>query len=168
MKKIGLFFGTSTVKTANVAKQVQKVFGDTPIDVIAVEEAWSKDFEKYDNIIVGVSTWFDGELPTYWDEIVPELNSLNLKGKKIAIFGLGNQVEYPENFVDGIGLLAEIFESCGATIVGLTSPKGYSFTQSRALRDEKLLGLAIDKESQNDKTPERVKNWVEQLRKEFN
>lgn len=48
-------------------------------------------------MIVGASTWFDGELPTYWDELVPELESLDLKGKKVAIFGLGDQKNYPDN-----------------------------------------------------------------------
>jgi flavodoxin I len=168
MKKIGLFYGTSTVKTAQVAKKIHNAFGDNIVDFIAIEEAWKKDFEGYDNIILGVSTWFDGELPTYWDEVVPELSDLKLKNKKVAIFGLGNQVNYPENFVDGIGILAETFEKAGATLVGLTSTEGYTFEKSRALRDGKFLGLAIDVENQAKQTEERVKNWVEQLKKEFN
>ena len=168
MKKIGLFYGTSTAKTATIAKKVKAAFGDAKIDVIPVEDAWEKDFEEFDNIIVGVSTWFDGELPNYWDEVKPELESLDMKGKKIAIFGLGDQKKYPENFIDGIGLLAETFESTGAKIVGQTSTEGYEFERSRALRDGKFLGLAIDFENQQSKTDERVKKWVEQLKKEFN
>lgn len=167
MKKIGLFYGTSTVKTAEIAKKVQAAFGDAAISVVAIEEAWRKDFEGYDNIILGTSTWFDGELPTYWDEILPDLDDLKLKGKKVAIFGLGNQIDYPENFVDGIGLLAETFEAGGATIVGLTSTEGYTFEKSRALRGDKFLGLAIDIDTQADKTDKRISDWVAQLKKEF-
>lgn len=167
MKKVGLFYGTSTVKTADIAKKIQVAFGDTSIGVVAIEEAWRKDFEGYDNIILGTSTWFDGELPTYWDEILPDLTDLKLKGKKVAIFGLGNQVDYPENFVDGIGLLAETFESGGAVIVGQTSTEGYTFERSKALRDGKFLGLAIDIETQADKTDKRISDWVAQLKKEF-
>ncbi len=168
MKKIGLFYGTSTAKTATIAKKVKAAFGDAKIDIIPVEDAWKKDFEEFDNIIVGVSTWFDGELPNYWDEVRPELESLNLKGKNVAIFGLGDQIKYPENFVDGIGLLAKSFESAGAKLVGLTSTEGYKFENSAALRGNKFLGLAIDFENQHSKTDERVKNWAEQLKKEFN
>lgn len=167
MKKIGLFYGTSTVKTAEIAKKVQAAFGDAAISVVAIEEAWRKDFEGYDNIILGTSTWFDGELPTYWDEILPDLDDLKLKGKKVAIFGLGNQIDYPENFVDGIGLLAETFEAGGATIVGLTSTEGYTFEKSKALRGDKFLGLAIDIDTQADKTDKRISDWVAQLKKEF-
>ena len=168
MKKIGLFYGTSTAKTATIAKKVKAAFGDAKIDIIPVEDAWNKDFEEFDNIIVGVSTWFDGELPSYWDEVKPELESLDMKGKKVAIFGLGDQKKYPENFIDGVGLLAEVFETAGAKIVGLTSTEGYTFEKSYALRNGKFLGLAIDFENQQNKTDERIKKWIEQLTKEFN
>lgn len=167
MKKVGLFYGTSTTKTATIAKKIKEAFGDVQIDIIPVEDAWKKDFESYDNIIVGVSTWFDGELPSYWDEVRPELESLKMKSKKVAIFGLGDQVKYADNFIDGVGILAEAFESVGAKIVGLTPADGYKFGNSRALRDGKFLGLAIDFENQAKKTDERIKNWVEQLKKEF-
>lgn len=168
MKKIGLFYGTSTTKTATIAKKIKAAFGETPMDVIPVEDAWKKDFESYDNIIVGAATWFDGELPNYWDEVRPELEALNMKGKKIAIFGLGDQMKYPENFIDGVGILAETFESVGAELVGFTSTEGYEFENSRALRDGKFMGLAIDFEKQSKKTDERIKKWIEQLKKEFN
>lgn len=166
MKKIGLFYKTDSDKTALVAKKIQQEFGNT-IEIVPVENAWEKNFEAYDNLIIGTSTWFDGELPTYWDEMLPELKSLNLKNKKVAIFGLGDQVNYPENFVDGIGIMAEVLKDAGATLVGFTSPKEYQFERSRALKNNKLLGLAIDLENQDDKTDRRVKEWSEQLKKEF-
>ncbi|GHV13776.1 flavodoxin [Bacteroidia bacterium] len=167
MKKIGLFYGTNTTKTAAIAKKIKEAFGSVNIDVIAVEDASKKEFESYDNIIVGVSTWFDGELPSYWDEVKPELESLSLEGKKVAVFGLGDQVKYKENFIDGVGILAETFESVGAKVVGFTSVEGYNFENSHARRDDKFMGLAIDTENQSKLTDERVKNWVEQLKKEF-
>lgn len=167
MKKIGLFYGTSTTKTAAIAKKVVSAFGEDQIDCIPIENAWRQDFEKYDALIVGTSTWYDGELPTYWDELKPEIESMQLTGKKIAIFGLGDQVKYPDNFADGVGILAETFESVGAQLIGFTSPQGYSFEHSRALREGKLVGLVIDYENQVDQNKERVASWVEQLKKEF-
>lgn len=167
MKKIGLFYGIGTAKTKAVADKIQKAFGDVKIDIVAIEEASNKEFKEYDYIIAGAATWFDGELPTYWDELMPDLDSLKMDGKKVAIFGLGNQTAYAENFVDGIGILAETFESKGATIVGLTSTEGYTFERSLALRDGKFLGLVIDFENQASKTDKRIKDWVDQLKKEF-
>lgn len=168
MKEIGIFYGTNTAKTAQVAKKIKETFGKDKISPVSVEEAWKEDFETYDNIIIGAATWFDGELPTYWDELIPLIESMDLKGKKIAIFGLGDQKKYSDNFADGNGILAEIFEKSGATIVGLTSTDGYTFEKSRAIRDGKFLGLVLDLENQSDKTKDRVEKWVKQLEKEFN
>lgn len=70
MKKIGLFYGSSTAKTAAVAQKLKEAFHDVQVDIIPVENSGEADFEAYDHIIAGSSTWFDGELPTYWDEIM--------------------------------------------------------------------------------------------------
>lgn len=167
MKKIGLFCGTSTHKTAAVATKIMDAFGAENIELVSIENAWQKDFESFDCIIAGAATWFDGELPTYWDEIMPKLLTLNLKDKKVAVFGLGDQVKYPDNFVDGIGILAEAFISTGANIVGLTSTEDYQFNKSQALIGNHFAGLALDIENQRDKTDQRIKDWVEGLKKEF-
>lgn len=167
MKKIGLFYSTKGNRTKLVAEDIKKLFGKADVELVMVEEVWDKDFVKYDNIILGAATWFDGELPAHWDELIPEISDLKLKGKKVAIFGLGDQVHYSENFVDSIGILAEVFEKAGAKIVGETSTDGYNYECSRSVRNGKFLGLAIDEINQSDKTKDREKKWVAQLEKEF-
>lgn len=167
MKKIGLFYGSGTVKTSKLAKKIQAAFGESEVELVAVETAWVDDFKSYQYIILGSSTWFDGELPDYWAELVPALEDMDMKGKKVAIFGLGDQVKYNENFADGVGLLAQLFESIGAEICGLTSPEGYRYTRSKAYRDGSFLGLVIDVENQSGKTKDRIEAWVKQLKKEF-
>ena len=67
MKKIGLFYAAKAERTSWVAEKIQKEFGEDKIEVVAIEQAWQNDFAAYDCFIVGASTWFDGELPTYWD-----------------------------------------------------------------------------------------------------
>lgn len=166
MKKIGLFYAAKAEKTAVVAENIRKELGKD-VDVIPIEDAWQNDFVAYDCLIVGASTWFDGELPTYWDELVPELQTLDLRGKQVAVFGLGDQAKYPDNFADGVGILADVFESDGAVLVGFTPLDGYTFTQSKALRDGKWSGLLIDVENQNNLTDRRIKEWCRQLKKEF-
>ena len=92
---------------------------------------------------------------------------MNLKGKTIALFGLGDQKGYPENFLDGMGILAELFEAQGARLVGFTSTEGYSYESSRAEKGDQFCGLGIDYESQGSKNKERVHAWVEKLKLEF-
>ena len=150
-----------------MAKRIIEAFGAGSIDEINAEDLTAEQFTRYDNLILGVPTWFDGELPNYWDEFVPALEEINLKGKKIAIFGAGDQKGYPENFVDAIGIMAALLEKQGAKIAGFTSTKGYTFESSKAKRGNQFCGLALDFENQSGKNKERVASWCEQLKKEF-
>jgi flavodoxin I len=165
MNKIALIYSYNTQKTVQAAKEIKEIYGPAEIDEINAEEINGKKFLGYNKIIIGVPTWFDGELPNYWDEFVPELETLDLKGKKIAIFGNGDQRDYPENFVDALGLMAEILESRGASIIGETSVEGYKFEKSRAVRNGKFLGLALDFENQSELNTKRIKNWVSSIKK---
>lgn len=166
MKKTGLFYCKGGA-TAVVVEKLKAAFGDSEIELIPIETVQKSDFEAHDNMIMGVSTWFDGELPAIWDEVVPQLKTIDLHKKCVAIFGLGDQQNYPDNFVDAIGILAGIVEASGAKLVGLTSVEEYTFNKSAAVRGKQFLGLALDVDNQLDKTDERIKKWVEQLKKEF-
>ena len=168
MKKIGLFYSFNTNKTAKNAEKIKKAFGSyAEVVSVNVEEIDEDTFLSYDNMVLGVPTWFDGELPNYWDEFMPAIEDLKLKGKTVALFGLGDQVGYPENFVDAIGILAIALEERGAKVIGATSSEGYKYERSAALRDDKFLGLALDIENQAALSPERIEAWVEQLKTEF-
>ena len=156
MKKIGLFYAANAVKTSQIAKKIREALGTEYVDIIPAEQAWGNDFEAYDNLIVGVSTWFDGELPTYWDELIPELETLDLKGKRVALFGLGDQ-----------GILGDAFEKAGAALVGFTPAKEYSFNRSKALRGNEWCGLVIDIENQSGRTDKRIKAWCDRLKTEL-
>ena len=165
--KIGLFYSFSAIKTHQQAKKIAKGFGEDSVEEFDAMTMQPADLQKYDNIIMGIPTWFDGELPSYWDELIPGLSQEAFAGKKIALFGGGDQKGYPENFVDGLGIMASFLESRGAKIVGFTSVDGYTFERSKAVRGNKFVGLALDIENQHGLTTERIENWVKQLKKEF-
>lgn len=167
MNKTAIIYSFNTKKTGKIATQIQEGFNDPAIEMVNAEEITEEIFLSFDQIIMGVPTWFDGELPNYWDEFVPALEDMDLKGKKIALFGLGDQKGYAENFLDGVGIMAGILEAQGATLVGFTSTKGYEFESSKALKNDQFMGLAIDYENQGSMNKERVSGWIEQLKKEF-
>jgi flavodoxin I len=166
MKNTAIIYSFNSLKTKKVAEKITEEFGDNHPVSLNAETISGDTFLSYDRLILGVPTWFDGELPNYWDEFVPELEDLNLEGKDFAIFGLGDQKGYPENFADGIGLMVSILEKRGARIVGFTPCEGYYFESSKALRDNKFLGLVIDQENQARLTSARIKEWVNNLKKE--
>lgn len=167
MKKTALIYSFNSTKTAKIAEKIIKEWGDDSIEPVNAETIDENTFLSYKNMILGVPTWFDGELPNYWDEFGPALEDMDLKEKKIAIFGLGDQVNYPENFLDAVGIMADLLESRGATIVGYTSVEEYHFEHSLAQRDNRFAGLAIDFENQHQLTNTRVSKWVIDLKKQF-
>jgi len=167
MSKTAIIYSYNTKKTSKIATLIQDGLDDPALEKLNAEEITADSFLSFDNIIMGVATWFDGELPNFWDEFVPELEELDLKGKKFALFGLGDQKAYSENFLDGVGIMGELLEEQGATLVGFTSVEGYEFEGSKALRNEQFMGLAIDFENQGSMNKDRVTAWIEQLKKEF-
>jgi flavodoxin I len=168
MIKIGIFYSFNSKKTARAAEKISEELG-TEFNLVQVnaEELTEEVFLSFNNLILGVPTWFDGELPNYWDEFVPALEDLDLTGKTIAIFGLGNQVEYPENFGDAVGIMAELVQERGAKLIGSTSTNGYTFESSRAITEGKFVGLILDQESQPRLSKDRVAEWVSDIKTQF-
>lgn len=168
MSKTGVFYSFNSTKTAKAAEKIIAEFGsDFKVIPVNAEELTEELFLSFTNLILGVPTWFDGELPNYWDEFVPAIEDLDLSGKTFAIFGLGNQVEYPENFGDAVGIMAELVKERGGKVIGFTTTKGYSYESSRAIVNGQFVGLLLDQETQPRLSNERISNWVKDLKSQF-
>ena len=98
--------------------------------------------------------------------IYAKLTSLDLKGKKVAIFGLGDSSGYGDNFCDAMDELKECFEKQGASVVGAVSADGYDFEESKSCADGKFVGLACDEDNQPDMSEDRVNAWIDQIKGE--
>lgn len=167
MKKTGLIYSFNTKKTKKIAEMLQKQFDKNQVEAVNVETIDEETFLKFDRMILGVATWHDGELPNYWDEFVPAIEFMDLKDKEFAIFGLGDQKGYPENFADGIGLLADVLRKQGGKIVGFTATEGYSYECSVGVENDQFMGLVLDFENQKDLNKERVETWAKQLKEQW-
>ena len=169
MAKIGLFYGSTTGKTETAAEAIQTALGGE--DVVALHEiadTSESDFANYDSIIIGCPTWDIGELQADWDGFYAEdLDSIDFSGKKVAYFGTGDQVGYAENFQDAMGILEEKISALGGTTVGYWSTDGYEHEASRAEKDGKFVGLALDEDNQSELTEDRIQEWTIQLKSEF-
>ncbi len=173
MPKVGIFFGTDTGNTRKVAKTIAKYIGETVADKpVNIKNAEVGDLLAYDVLILGTPTYGEGELPGLtsgiqtesWEEFLPTLQGADFSGQTIALYGLGDQVGYPGNFVDALGMLYDAFSDCGATIIGLTTSEGYTFTQSKGLIDAtRFAGLVLDEDNQKELTEARLQAWLEQI-----
>ena len=100
-------------------------------------------------------------------ESLEELDPMDFKGKTVAYFGTGDQLGYSDNFMDAAGILEAKISARGGKTIGYWSTDGYDYTESKAVRNGKFVGLAIDEDNQSDLTDERVKAWVAQIKQEF-
>jgi flavodoxin I len=168
MTVVGLFFGTQTGNTEAAAEQIQAAFGgESVVTLIDVADAELSDFLKYDCLIIGCPTWNIGELQSDWEGLYDELGELDFSGKKIAYFGPGDQIGYADNFQDAMGILEAKISDLGGETVGQWPTDGYDFNESKAVKNGKFVGLALDDDNQSDLTKSRITAWVSQLRPAF-
>ena len=145
MAKIGIFYGSSTGNTELVAEKIKVLFGSDAADTCNIDAASKEEIEEYDYIIFGTSTWGIGDPQDDWEDFIDILTEMSFNKKKVALFGLGDQVSYTNSFVDGMGAIYDaIYDR--VDIVGAWPTNGYTFNESAAVKNDKFVGLAIDKE----------------------
>lgn len=174
MAKVGIFFGTSTGNTESVADMIAAELGEDaegPFDVDTLDGPIKDVFGKYDALIVGTPTWNTGaeteRSGTGWDELYyTSMPEMNMQGKKVAVFGLGDQESYAENYADATGELHDVFQGLGCQMIGYTSQEGYEHEDSKAIRGDLFCGLLCDMINQEELSQGRVQKWIAQLKEE--
>jgi flavodoxin II len=166
---IGLFYGSSTCYTEMAGEKIRTQLGEELVDIFNINTTPIVTAEFYDYLIFGIPTWDYGELQEDWEEIWEELNEVDFAGKKIALYGLGDQIGYPEWFLDAMGYLHSKLIARGAIPCGYWPVDGFTFEASKALTPDGkfFVGLALDEENEFAKSPERIATWCEQVREEF-
>lgn len=169
MAQIGLFFGSDEGNTETVAYRIQKRFGEDVVDVYDIADVTQLEFEDYDLIILGISTWDFGQIQSDWEEFWSDVESISFEGKTVALYGLGDQFGYGDFFVDAMGMLHDVVESNGARIVGHWPTSGYEFEASKAEipGQGQFVGLALDEDQQSELTTKRLNAWCKQIHEEF-
>ena len=131
LNAIGLYYGTSTGNTETVAGYIAEAAGVEAADIGDAEDA---DITGADGLIIGAPTWHTGaeeqRSGTTWDDwLYDTLPNLDITGKKIAIFGVGDQQSYGDNYCDAAGELYDLFTAKGAKVFGMTSQEGYDHSK---------------------------------------
>ena len=111
MPSIAIFYGSSTGNTQDAAEKIKGELGDFVSHMADVVDSEPADLENYDILLLGVSTWNIGEMQEDWDTFIPNMSDLNLSGKKVAFFAMGDQAGYPDNFLDAMGQLWKVVKA---------------------------------------------------------
>ncbi len=176
MSRIGLFFSSSTGNTRRIAKLIKKRFDDTVMaEALNVNKATPELVAGYSHLIFGTSTLGGGQLPGLstdcmgggWEEFLPQLKDVDFSGKTVALYGLGDQDKYPEEFVDAMGEIYHFVVARGAKVVGMWPADDYDFIASKAWVNDAFVGLVLDQENQKNLTDARLDAWLKLIAPEF-
>jgi flavodoxin I len=168
LKEVGVFYGSSSGKTESVALKIHELLGEGRAGIYDIVECSPHDLLSFKMLILGIPTWGIGELQEDWAGFLPGLEKLELSGRKVALFGLGDQESYPDTFADALGALYDSLCDTGCEIIGSWPAEGYHFMGSAALRNESFVGLILDEDNQKDLTKQRIKEWLGRIIPDFN
>jgi flavodoxin I len=163
LKQVGIFYGSSSGKTASIAGRIHERLGKERADLKDVEQSFPEDMMDYEFLILGIPTWGIGKAQEDWDDLLPMLENIDLSRKKVALFGLGDQESYPGTFADGLGRLYEVLLSTGCSFTGSWPIAGYAYEGSTAVKGGRFVGLVLDEENQPEKTEQRIDKWLKDI-----
>jgi flavodoxin long chain len=162
---IYVIYGSTTGNTQHAAQLIAREFSGA--EVYSAAQLTDDMLSAGDFLILGTSSWNDGEMQDDWDRAIDLVSGANLSGKKAAVFGMGDQEGWSDNFVSGMRPLYDALHDAGATIIGSWDTEGYDFDHSEALEDDKFVGLALDEDNQGELTGERIQSWCAQIQQEM-
>ncbi|WP_291950673.1 flavodoxin FldA [Campylobacter sp.] len=160
---VAVIFGSSMGNTESAAGMIAQKLGIS--DVLNIADIDADKINSYDKLICGTSTWGSGDLQDDWDSF--DFSKLNLNGKIVAVFGMGDSESYSDTYCGAMGKLAQELKSAGANLVGAVSTGGYTFESSDAVEGDKFVGLALDNDNHEDLTESRIDAWIEQIKPSF-
>lgn len=117
MTKIILIFASMSGNTEMMAEAVTdgvREMGEDLKVIDIMEGPNANELEDYDGILLGAYTWGDGELPLDFLDFYDEMESINLTGKKAAVFGSCDSA-YPQ-YGAAVDILMEKLRERGAEV----------------------------------------------------
>ena len=158
--KTVIYYGSTTGTCEDLANRIAAALDGA--DVKNASEIGSEAAD-YDLLLLGTSTWGDGDVQDDWFSVLDTLKGFSLEGKKVAIFGVGDSESYPDTFCGGMKAIYDAVLETGAEIAPGVDASGYNYSDSAAVIDGKFVGLALDETNEADKTDERIAAWIATL-----
>ncbi len=120
MAKAIVIYGSTTGNTERLSEAVVEGLQKGGVEVTVrdvINEIHVDELTDYDLIVLGSSTWGEGELQDDFIDFYNKVGSVSLTGKRAAAFGPGDSELYPDTFCAAVDLLEYRLKECGAEIV---------------------------------------------------
>lgn len=163
MKHIGIFYGSTTGTTAELSGLIAKQMGVDSVDIHDVAKTAPSAVAPYDLLILGCSTWGDGDMQADMADFLDGVQSLDLSDKYVALFGSGDET-MSDTFCNAVGQMYRRLRPTGAKFVGDYNTTGYEYSHTDADVDGNIVGLLIDQVNHPSLTQEKVAQWVADLK----
>ena len=164
MKDIGIFYGSTTGTTEEVAHKLGKLLGVSDEDIHNVADTALSVLGDYRLMVLGSSTWGSGELQDDWYDFLDGAGALNLKDHKMAIFGLGDE-SMTDTFCNAVGEIRKRMEPTEAVLVGEYPADVYDYEHSEATDGNTMYGLLLDEVNRPEITDKRLADWAARIKK---
>lgn len=164
--KVGLYYGTSTGNTENVAEVIASLSDEIKLCGYIDDFTGTDDCDAF---IFGAPTWHTGadterSGTTFDSWLYEDLPQLEFGDKPVALFGVGDAGSYSSNFCDALGELYDCFTQAGVKVVGAIPCDGIDFDESKAIRNGKFVGAVFDEDNEPELTEARASYWLTVLR----
>ena len=166
MKKIGIFYGSTTGTTLEVAQEIARQLDVKAEDVHDVALAAPSAVADYDVLVIRASTWGAGDLQDDMATFLDGLQSLDLEGKEVAIFGCGDD-SMSDTFCNSVGEIYHRLHDTKAMFIAPFNNDGYNYQHSDSDVHGMIVGLCIDNVNHADETEARVKAWCDAIKEEI-
>lgn len=167
MKKIGIFYGSSTGNTEEAAKLIGEKLGLSSDEIHDIYKLKASPAD-YEILLLGSSSTGSGDLQDDWETFLETLKEVDLNQKKIALFSCGDSSTFSDTFCGAMGKIYDALKDSGCIFIGTgVATDGYTFDDSEAVVDGAFVGLPLDADNESDLTEDRINSWVETLKTAF-
>ena len=163
---IAVVSGSTYGHTADAAERIAanlRTLTDASVTLRDVATLRRGALDGREALVLGASTWYEGELQPDWDERLDDLVQGDWRGRRVALFGAGDPEGYPDTYGDALGILAERVEAVGASLIGAVAIAPGAVVGDRARRGREAVGLLLDYDNEPEAVAERVRVWCDGL-----
>ncbi len=119
MAQIKIIYGTVGGNTELVCKRVEEVLAEKghAVQILKAKIADPADLGEWDLLVLACPTYGIGELEDYFEAFLGKLDTVDLKGRKCAVIGLGDPKYDPDYHLESAKIIMEFLKKKEARVL---------------------------------------------------